>query len=433
VKGGAAGRMDHVVVSRCLLCSVMVAAAIFGSACGASAPSGGDDLPDGVVAKVGERTLTGAELERFLAEVRASYKAHHRSFPEPGSAEDANLTARAVEDLVGRLQDELTADELGVVVTDDEVEAVLERYRRAAGAEEFDRTIAGAGITLERVRADMRARLLESAIFTAAVSGVKPTDDDLRAYYDAHRDDYTRWSPRLVDRLFVRDKALAHELYDRIRVGEDFLALAKEYGDREVPSGRIMIADIGLGRLPFQHDAFTLAAGEVSLTRSGVGWTIVRPVSPLEPGRLIPFEDVADALRIELTEKEHKQVMDAWTKENETKLAAVTSYRAGWDPTVLRRKAPFPAPTEPQRPWSQCGLPEGEYTYEQLSKLGCAGDFLIPGVDGPACPEPLIEDPYVGGLEESEIESGYADYLMSDAGSCVPDPRETIEIVRRSG
>jgi hypothetical protein len=189
----------------------MAVAAIAASACGASAP-GDDDVPNGVIARVGERTLTGAELERFLAEVRASYEAHDRSFPEPGSPDYRNLTGQAIELLVGRMQDELSADELGVVVTDDEVEAALDHYRQAAGVDEFDRTVSEAGVTLERVRADMHAKLLENAIFVAVVSDVKLTDDDLRAYYDAHRDDYTRFPPRLVDSFFVRDKALARNL-----------------------------------------------------------------------------------------------------------------------------------------------------------------------------------------------------------------------------
>ena len=328
--------------------------------------------------------LTGAELERFLAEVRASYEAHDRSFPEPGSAKYLNLTAQALEVLVGRMQDELTADELGVVVTDDEVEAALDHYRRAQGADKFDRTLSEAGVTLERVRANMRAKLLENAIWVAVVSEVKLTDDDLRAYYDAHRDDYTRWPPRLVDSFFVRDKALARELYERIRAGADFFALARKYGDRDVLSGRRMIRDPGPARLPFQHDAFTLHAGEVSLAHWGVGGWIFRPVSALKPRRLIPFADVADALRKELTEKGRKEAMDAWTKEKETKLAAITSYRAGWNPTGLRRKAPLP-PT---------------------------------GVDQPRCPEPLIEDPYELSFEEAEIESGYANYMMNKPGDC---------------
>lgn len=364
----------------------MAIAAIAGSACGASAP-GDDDVPNGVIALVGERTLTGAELERFLAEVRASYEAHDRSFPEPGSAKYRNLTALALELLVGRMQDELTADELGVAVTDGEVEAALDHYRRAQGADKFDRTLSEAGVTLERVRADMRAKLLENAIFVAVVSDVKLTDDELRAYYDAYRDDYTRWPPRLVESFFVRDKALARELYKRIRAGEDFLALARTYGDPAFQPGRSVIRDAGPARLTHQHDAFTLPAGEVSLNHYGVGWWIFRPVSALKPARLTPFADVADALRKKLTEKGRKEAMDAWTKENETKLAAVTSYRAGWDPAGLQREAPFP----------------------------------LPGINQPLCPEPLIEDPYDYSLEEAEIESGYANYMVNKSGECV-DP-----------
>jgi hypothetical protein len=137
----------------------------------------------------------------------------------------------------------------------------------------------------------------------------------------------------------------------------------------------------------FRHDAFTLAPGEVSLTRLGGFWAIVRPVSALKPARLTPFADVADALRRELREKGVKEAMDAWTKENERKLAAITSYRAGWNPTGLRREARFP----------------------------------LPGINQPLCPEPLIEDPYVNSLEEAEIESGYANYMMNKPGDCV-DP-----------
>jgi hypothetical protein len=365
----------------------MAVAAIAGSGCGASAP-GDDDFPNGVIAQVGESTLTGAELERFMAEVRASYGAHDRSLPEPGSAEYRNLTGQAIELLVGRMQDELSAEELGVVVTDDEVEAALDHYRRAQGADKFDRTLFEAGVTLERVRANKHAQLLENAIFVAVVSDVELTDDDLRAYYDAHRDDYTRFPPRLVDSFFVRDKALARDLYERIRAGADFLALARKYADRRVLSGRRMIRDPGgPARFSHQYDAFTLPVGEVSLTRWGGGWWIFRPVSALKPLRLTPFADVADALRRELREKGRKKAMDAWTKENETKLAALTSYRAGWNPTGLRREPRFP----------------------------------LPGLNQPLCPEPLIEDPYETSFEEAEIESGYANYMMNKPGDCL-DP-----------
>jgi hypothetical protein len=81
-------KADHLLVRRLRIWIAVTLAVVVLSGCGASAPAG-EDFPDGVIAQVGERTLTGAELGGFMAEVRVSYEAHHRPFPEPGSAEYA--------------------------------------------------------------------------------------------------------------------------------------------------------------------------------------------------------------------------------------------------------------------------------------------------------------------------------------------------------
>ena len=406
-----------------------LAGAVLAGGCGQARTPGAAEVPDGVIARVGERTLSGDEFESFMAEVRASYEAHNRPFPQVGSPEHANLTARAIEDLVTRLQDEDTAARLGVTITDEQVEATIARYRRA---NDVERDLREANVTLERLRADVRSALLRHAIFRAIVASARPKEEELREYYDAHRDDYTQWPPRTVDYLFVKDEALARELYERIRAGEDFLALAETHGAPGVRTGRITMEDGGPGLLPFELAAFTLEAGAVSMTRSGVGWSIVRPVSPREPGTVVPFQEVRDSIRVEVAGKKRRTVMDAWKRQNGARLASITSYRDGWSPSELRRDVPFPRPPQPQRTTDQCALPDGEYTYEQLVALGCAAEFPIPGVDGPPCPEPLVENPYVTGFEGAEIDSGYVDYLTSDEGACVMDPRgQTIGIYHR--
>jgi hypothetical protein len=389
------------------------------------------EIPDGVIAKVGERELTGTDLKSFLGEVAASYDARRRPFPESGSPEYWNLIAEAEETLVEGLQLDDSASSLGVERPDADVEALLSDIARQ---NDVDSELAKAGVSLERLRADLRGKLLRNRIFATVVASVRPTDDEVRAYYDSHLDDYTRWPPRRVDYLFVRDEALAGDLAERLRNGEDVVPLVERYGDKGVDQGHVTFTDDGAADLPFQRAAFALPAGEVAVVQSGVGWSVVRPVSALEPGRVIPFAEVEDSLRIELTQRARKTAVDAWTAENDARLASITSYEAGWDPGELRRNVAFPAPPEPQKSWSECGLPEGEYTYEDLVRQGCAGDFPVPGVDGPPCPVPLVDDPFTGGFRSAELNSGYADYLTDDESSCVPDPRgETRGFFRRLG
>jgi hypothetical protein len=387
------------------------------------------EIPDGVIAKVGERELTGTDLRSFLSEVAASYDARHRSFPETGSPEHWNLVAEAEETLVEGLQLDDSADWLGVNVTHADVEALLSDL---AAQNNVDSELAKNGVSLERVRADLRWKLLRNRIFATVVASARPTDDEIRAYYDSHLDDYTRWPPRRVDYVFVRDEALARDMADRMRAGEDVVPLVEAYGDKGVDQGHVTFTDEGAGMLPFQRAAFTLPVGEVAVVQAGVGWSVVKPVSTLEPGHVIPFAEIEDGLRVELTQDARKEAMDSWTAENDARLASSTSYAAGWDPSELRRDVVFPLPPEPQKGWSQCGLPDGEYTYEELVDVGCAGDFPVPGVDGPPCPVPLVDDPFTGGFRSAELNRGYADYLTDDESSCVPDPRgETRAFFRR--
>jgi hypothetical protein len=404
---------------RTLALTVLLAVVLMLSGCGKTQEAS-PQIPTGVIARVGDEIVTGSELEAFLTEVRASYEANHRPFPAAGSPEYSNLLAEAVSALVARLRTERSAAELGVSVSEEEIDDRIADLAKHAG---LDAELAKAGLSRDRLRADLREKLLKNRIFVTVVAAARPSPADVRAYYDSHLEDYTRWPPRQVDYLFVGDENLALDLAKRLADGGDVAALAAQYGDPGVRQGAITIEDGGPGLLPFQRAAFTLPAGETSVTHSGVGWSVVRPVSPLEPGRVISFEEVADALRIELTEKARKGAMDSWRETSEAAQDAVTRYEPGWDPAGLRREVMFPRPSEPQRSEQACDLPDGEYTYERLAELGCANVFPIPGVDGPLCPMPLVEDHFVGGFDSDEVDSGYAEYLTSGGRSCVPDPR----------
>jgi hypothetical protein len=311
----------------CLLAAAVVA---FVSGCGADAGApAAPEFPEGAIAEVDGRTISGAELGAFMAEVQASYDAQKRPLPDEGSPEYRNVIAHAIDTLVRNIRDEALAADLGVVVTDGQVDAVIDRTRRLNGGDEVDRTIAEAAVSPARYRATVRMEILRHEIFKAVVANAAPTEEELRAHYEASR-------------------------------------------------------------------------------------------------KRVPFEEAVEGIRLELGWEKQAAAMKAWKAEHEARLISLTRYAQGWNPQELRGEVPFPAPPKQKR-FGACGLPDGEYTYEELLEQGCAGDFPIPGRDGPPCPEQLVEIPFTGGFSYEEVESGYSEYLARIAGACVSDPRgETI-------
>ena len=122
--------------------------------------------------------------------------------------------------------------------------------------------------------------------------------------------------------------------------------------------------------------------------------------------------------------------MHAWVSEAERRI--LIRYEPGWRPSDLRRPVPPVVPDKPQRPLEECGL-RGTFTYQELVARGCAGDFSIPGRDGPPCEDLPPTNPYFSGFDELQVESGYADYLLAladeDETVCVPDPTGAIVTV----
>src|SRR5262249_14908225 len=71
----------------------------------------------------------------------------------------------------------------------------------------------------------------------------------------------------------------------------------------------------------------------------------------------------------------------------------------------------------------RCDLAAGTYAYEKARAHGCLSEgALTPGVGAPACS--LLDFPGLSsGFSSKQEDDGYADYVTSNAGSCIPDPR----------
>ncbi len=104
-------------ISRVLVLPVLLLALVV-AGCG-----GGDEsVPADAVAVVDGDDVAKSEFDALIAQARKSYENQEREFPKAGTPEYKTLRDQAVQFLVQRYQFEQQAEELGVEITDKQIE-----------------------------------------------------------------------------------------------------------------------------------------------------------------------------------------------------------------------------------------------------------------------------------------------------------------------
>ena len=125
---------------------------------------------------------------------------------------------------------------------------------------------------------------------------VKPTEKEMRDYYDAHRSDYAATEVRTLRQVVTQDEGLATRIAARVKGGEDFAAVAKEaldYSDQDLQLGSLSEEDLAnttgeaVAEAAFQADK-----GEtVGPIQSDFGYHVVK-VDEVQRSEAKPFEAV---------------------------------------------------------------------------------------------------------------------------------------------
>ena len=113
-----------------LFLAVLVAVLATGllvAGCGGSA--GPKSVAAGDVAVVGDQTVTKQEYTALITQAKKSYTAQKQPFPDVGTEQYAALRKQAMQFLVQRCEFNQRADELGVAVTDADVDKQLQTIK----------------------------------------------------------------------------------------------------------------------------------------------------------------------------------------------------------------------------------------------------------------------------------------------------------------
>jgi peptidyl-prolyl cis-trans isomerase SurA len=151
------------------------------------------------------------------------------------------------------------AEKLGLLATDEEVESKLNEIKSPYNKEQFDARLKEKKITLDDFKRDLRRSLtVEKVLNKEVTSKINVSDQDITAYYNAHRSEFNLIEPQYhLAQIWItttpdpqvhnlkNDKAQnesearkkAQTILNRLDSGEDFGTLAMNYSEDSGTSG----------------------------------------------------------------------------------------------------------------------------------------------------------------------------------------------------
>jgi len=302
---------------------------------------GGDDdgaaeVPADAIAVVGDTPIPKAEFDNLMSRAEQSYESQEREFPAVGTPEYQDLKSRAVAFLVQRYRFQAEAEALDVQVAEEEVDERLDQIRKESFEDDeakFEEALEAEGLTIEQAREEIRAQLLQEKLFEKVTGDVEVSEEDVTAYYEENKEQFTQPASRDVRHILVKNKARADEIHAQLEDGGSFAQLARQYSQdtgSKKQGGKLPVQQ-GSTVPPFDEAAFELDTNELSEpVKTTFGWHIILPISDVKPEQVTPLEDVEERIREQLESERSNTAVETLTEELEKKYPA--TYAAGFEP-----------------------------------------------------------------------------------------------------
>ncbi|HJZ96591.1 MAG TPA: peptidylprolyl isomerase [Candidatus Solibacter sp.] len=259
--------------------------------------------PTGVAAEVNGHAITFAELDK-------TYQSQYAQQPE-GATED-QIMAQKIDVLSNLIINEIMqqrAEKLGLAAVDADVEAEIAKMRAPYTKEEFEKTLADRHLTLDDLKAQVRAKLtVDKLVNKEIASKITITDADVKSFYEANKPSFNLAEPavhmaqilvtpypdsnvhNLKNSKAQNDKEARTKIEDiagRLKNGEDFGMLAQNYSEDPNGSqanggdmGLVKESDLDKASPELRKMVFSLPNNGVSpIIKTDVGYRILKVIS----------------------------------------------------------------------------------------------------------------------------------------------------------
>jgi foldase protein PrsA len=317
----------------------------------------GDKLPSSAVAQVGDSVIPMSAFTEIMdQQKKAAAQPGGMPFPSPGSYQYNIIAGNVVDYLV---QVELVKQEAakrGIKVVDADIERQLQDvYKQYGGQAKVEKMLADQGLDMAYLRDYMSKQLLMQKVYAAITAEAKPTDAQLKAYYEQNKARFAQPATRSSRHILVKTQAEADQVRALLVANPseaNWKAVAKKYS--QDPASKNKGGDSGAhpkGQMPKPYDKalFGLKIGQISAPiKTATGWYVLEPTKATA-AKTASFEEVKAQLEQMMGQQAMATAWDNWLKKAKADTKIV--YAAGFDPaklTVPPSPTATAAPPQPQ-------------------------------------------------------------------------------------
>lgn len=326
--------------SRSLLLAPLALVAVLGLLVAGCGGGSSGKVPSDAIAKVGNESISRAQLDDLIQRAQRSYKLQKRAFPKAGTPDYLLLQQQYVTALVNEAELEQQAKKMGVTVTPKQVDQRIEQYKKQSlggSQKRYLQTLKTYGLTQADARDLFRQQLLSDAVYSKVTKDVKVSNADVKAYYDAHPEQYAQPQSRQVRHILVKTKALAEKIRAQLVADDEknFAALAKKYSidpGSKSQGGKLTVLK-GQTVPQFDAAAFSLKTGELSQpVHTQYGWHLIQALSSITPRKTTPLSAVKESIRQQLLQQKRSQVVTNWIDGLKKQYKGKIHYAKGYEP-----------------------------------------------------------------------------------------------------
>ncbi|MFJ7954452.1 peptidylprolyl isomerase [Lysinibacillus sp. NPDC096418] len=224
--------------------------------------------------------------------------------------------AEVLDTLITNKIVELEAKKQNINVSDEVIQAEYEEFVEAyGGVDSVNEVLEANGLTEDALKDNIRNYQLTKQVIAASI---EITDEEVEEYFENNKDNYGQDEQIVASHILLEDETTAKEVLTKVKAGEDFAELAKEYSvDTETKEDGGDLGYVSRGRMDeaFEEAMFALEKDAVSeVVQTPEGYHIIK-VTGKVPAEEAVFEDIKDEVYETVLESRVNDEYAAWVTD----------------------------------------------------------------------------------------------------------------------